>query len=123
MKVNKKQEKRREENLRIIVLRKTVDIRYYKMKLADLQVLREKREKELEAISRQLEEIEKLDEVPSAPVENKENSKESPSICSISFKKITSNIAKRFGIERKQLKPEAKNIALKSGKVRKMISF
>ena len=119
MKVNSKAGKRTEENLRIKVLRKTVDVEYFKQK--QNVNLNKKREKKFSSSSSpKFEDVK--ENVPKAPVKKRENIEELKNKHKfLNLKMISINFAREFGIERKSIKPALKEKNSSDLKSRKIV--
>lgn len=107
MKINTKPA-RRQECLRIKVLRKTVSLRDFKRKPIVIELTTAEGKRQLEAALIRSRQIEKSIETPKSPRKKVEENENRTTMSLFNFKTITANFVRKFGIERKVIEPVKK---------------
>lgn len=119
---------RRQECLRIKVLRKTVSLKNFKRKPIVIELTTEEGHQQLEKFlekTRQVNEALRKKVVPKTPVKKNQENENRMTLNLFNFNTITANFSRKFGIERKIITPTKKNEpssnGMKSGKGAKYI--
>lgn len=110
---------RRQECLRIKVLRKTVSLKDFKRKPVVIELSSNEGKRRLKAALTRRRQDEKAIEVPKSPVKKVEEHESRISLSLFNFQTITANFVRKFGIERKIIEPTKKtekSKGMKTGK-------